>query len=125
MIILADRNPTPTYTASGSFKGAGTAAWASTLNVPGSVNFYNSQNHTAGQVQNVLYSDSHAASVSNPNVGCSVTSDGNQDCIYTAFMGSATTYPQDGSDYGGTLGYTNHYGNRDTYLWGGTAPSGQ
>ena len=70
--------------------------------MPGSVNQYNSQNHTAGQAQTVLYSDSHAASVSNPDVGCSVTTDGGQDCIFSAFMAARTNYPQDGIDYGGT-----------------------
>ena len=30
LIILADRNPTPAYTANGSFKGVGSVAWRST-----------------------------------------------------------------------------------------------
>ncbi len=72
---------------------------------------------------NILYSDSHAGTVDTPNCGASVTSDGQQDCIFTTYgtAGGSDHYPQDGIDYGGKLGNATHTGNRDTYLWGGAA----
>jgi prepilin-type N-terminal cleavage/methylation domain-containing protein/prepilin-type processing-associated H-X9-DG protein len=134
MVVMSDRTPqldtvgatfgmknTPA-----AFTGASSnpvTTWAANM-APNLLHCFNSQNHTNGEMMNVLYVDGHAARVNNPNCGPTQGNDvtapgGAPDCIFTA--SGTHTVTSDGIDYGGTCDNTQHLGTslRDTFLWGG------
>jgi prepilin-type N-terminal cleavage/methylation domain-containing protein/prepilin-type processing-associated H-X9-DG protein len=129
MVVMSDRTPQLSNNAAssglastkGAFSGAdGSNAWVSTI-TSNKLPLYNSQNHTSGEMMNVLYVDGHVAVARTPNVGPTqnndVVANAQLDCIFS--VSTTHTVSSDGIDYGGTCDYTQHTGSRDTYLWGG------
>ena len=124
MVVMADRTPananavpvTGSASPGGVFNGNSTTAWTATVTAD-KIHLYNSQNHTSGEMMNVMFVDGHAASVRTPNAGPTVSSTGVADCIFSDTAALSTT-TDDGIDYNGTLTNTTHAGKRDTYLWG-------
>lgn len=131
MVVMSDRTPQgdiagATYgmvSGAGAFSGASSTAtvWATGL-ASNLLHNYNSQNHTSGEMMNVLYVDGHAARTNSPNCGPTQgnnTATGQPDCIFSANSG-AHTVTADGIDFGGTCDNTKHLSTslRDSYLWG-------
>ncbi len=131
MVVMSDRTPQgdvagATFgmaTTAGNFTGAssGATAWATGL-ASNLLHNYNSQNHTSGEMMNVLYVDGHAARTNSPNCGPTQgnnTAVGQPDCIFTA-NSTTHTVTADGIDFGGVCDNTKHLSTslRDTYLWG-------
>ena len=125
LVVASDRTPVESATApaGGAFTGASGSPGPWNANIAdGDVHYYVSQNHDGGSLMNVLYADSHTATVKTPNVGPGVAGNASvSDCIFTNFgsAGGGPANPPDGVDFGGKLGNATHTGNRDTYLWGG------
>lgn len=120
VVVMADRTPAKV---GGATTGVDFTGWTAAVSTGGATGIqpFNSQNHTSGEVMNVLYFDSHASSVRNPNCGATQsnnTTSGGLDCIFTTATAGATV-TADGVDFAGTLAYKNHIGKRDTYLVGG------
>ena len=117
MVVAADRTPAVRGSA---FTGAAGSpgAWSAGIS-PDDMHYYNSQNHSNGEMMNVLYVDGHVAVARNPNCGPVVTATKTPDCIFSTLSGPpAATAKDDGIDYGGAVDNTKHTGGRDTYLFG-------
>jgi prepilin-type N-terminal cleavage/methylation domain-containing protein/prepilin-type processing-associated H-X9-DG protein len=125
LVVMADRNPDSSKGAAGcksssaAYAGDANSAgtWSATNNTAANLPHYNSQNHTNGEMMNALYVDGHAAAVRNPNAGPTITSDGNPDCIFSAYTTTGVN-SDDGSDYAGSASAVLHTGTKDVYLWG-------
>jgi prepilin-type processing-associated H-X9-DG protein len=118
LVVVADRTPA---TQGGAFTGAAGSpgVWSAGVS-PENMHFYNSQNHSDGEMMNVLYVDGHAARVTTPNCGPVVTATKTPDCIFSTLSGPpAASAKDDGIDYGGAVDNTKHVGKRDSYLFGG------
>jgi prepilin-type processing-associated H-X9-DG protein len=118
LVVVADRTPSAR---GGTFNGAAGSPGAWSANIgKDDMHYYNSQNHSSGEMMNVLYVDGHAAAVKNPNCGPDVTATKTRDCIFSTLAGPpAAIAKDDGIDYGGSVDNTRHVGVRDTYLFGG------
>jgi prepilin-type processing-associated H-X9-DG protein len=117
LVVCADRTPA---TMGGTFTGAAGSpgAWPASVG-PDKWHFYNSQNHSNGEMMNVLYVDGHAAIVRVPNCGPDVTATKTPDCIFSTLAGPpAASAKDDGIDFGGAVDNTKHVGKKDSYLFG-------